>query len=273
MDGEGWGSHRRVVALLGCKGGVGATTLAFNLATAAAMRGRVTLLASTDLRRPQLGLLLGDAHLLAPPRDGASLDRTWLLSAIRGGPAGLNLAPRLSITPELVGSQLRTLFDVTVLDLAWSREQWPLLGVADRIVIVTTPMRPALRAARILLDELASRGHAERTICVLNHAEASRDVDADEVSALLGSGISHVPYDPAVVARSVNQGVAFVEREPDSSAARAVCSLAATLGVAGSLQVADSVDDNVEPGAGSDSARIGSDRPRLDRRLLRFGRR
>ncbi|MBV8444911.1 MAG: hypothetical protein JOZ92_03225 [Candidatus Dormibacteraeota bacterium] len=205
--------------------------------------------------------------MLEPPRDAAALDRSWLIAAVRSGPAGVHLAPRLAVTPELVRSHLLTLFDVTVLDLARSLDPSALLGVADRVVIVTTPMRPALRSARLLLDEVASRGHADRTTCVLNHAEASRDVDTDEVSSLLRSHVSHIPYDPAVVAHAVNQGGAFVESDPASSVARAVSALAARLDLVATAAAA--ADDT----ANGNSAGIGRDSSRLDRRLLRFGRR
>lgn len=158
------GAPLRVV-LSGCKGGVGTTTLAINLAVAAKAHFDRVLLVDADAVRGDIATMLqlnGRYDL-----DDALAGNCSMQQAMVTGPAGIQIVPLIAdrshaslrlqpIKRQL--SQLGNRFDIVILDggcsPAASELLWP---IADRGVVVSTPASVAVMNAYRLLKSLAQQ--------------------------------------------------------------------------------------------------------------------
>src|SRR5262247_1575333 len=165
----------RVVAVMGAKGGVGATVVACQLA--ASLRAAGSRVALVDLNLP-----LGDAALyfdVQPAytlaniaRESERLDATYLHTLLSGKPNGVQIlaAPVHAEEAELVRGAhveralnlLRGDFDWVVLDLSrtWSEPTVRALDLADLVLLVTLMDVPTLHHTRKHLDLLERLGHS-----------------------------------------------------------------------------------------------------------------
>jgi pilus assembly protein CpaE len=165
----------RVVAVMGAKGGVGATVVACQLA--ASLRARGSRTAVVDLNLP-----LGDAALyfdVQPAytlaniaRESDRLDATFLRTLMSGRPNGVQIlaSPVHAEEAELVRgahveralSLLRGDFDWVILDLSrtWSEPTVRGLDLADLILLVTLMDVPTLHHTRKHIDLLERLGHS-----------------------------------------------------------------------------------------------------------------
>jgi pilus assembly protein CpaE len=238
-------SDRRVVAVAGSKGGVGATVLAANLAVLVAAESHRPVLA-VDLggdRGDMMQLLGVNPHhppvQLGPHQGGP----TALLNGLSTGPGGVRFmravfdehAP-LSTTARQMRSlchTLRVLFDVVVIDVPRSADAMlaALLAGARDVVVISSMTRPGAQATRRLLAGLDSAGEVDaRRLMVLNRTEANTELDRASLEAIIGMPATvQVPYDAAVVASSINAGAPFALRDPDAQATRRLRDLAVTL--------------------------------------------
>jgi len=217
------GSEGRVVAVMGAKGGVGATVLACQLAASLQeIGGRAVLV---DLNYP-----LGDValHFDVEPtytladlaRAQEELDATYLRTILKGHGSGVQIlaAPTLmedaesirGLHVERVVQILRSEFDWVIVDVSrsWNEASIQAMSMADQILLVTLFDVPTLNHARQhkkLLDGLALEG--VRIRCVGNRYSKNDDVSVGDFKRVLGSEPDAlVPNDYATTAESVNQG-------------------------------------------------------------------
>ena len=243
-----------VYALAGGKGGVGKTTSTINLGAALRAAGHDTIVVDADLAMANLGamvdvlsgptlhdVLAGEAALHEAlvwlPEDGSPTrsppDEGPQLVAV---PGSRSLDAFAAADPDDLGGVLRSLADAADFVLCdtgagLSHENAVPLGVADGVVVVTTPDPVAVADARKTIDFTARAGG---TIvgAVVTHAGEETDVSAlaDEL------GVEMLAVVPETDAAGDEP---LVETAPGSYAADAYERLAATLA------------DRGDPGAGA----------------------
>jgi pilus assembly protein CpaE len=216
-------SEGRVVAVMGTKGGVGATVLACQLAASLQETGgRVALV---DLNYP-----LGDValHFDVEPtytladlaRAEEELDATYLRTILKGHESGVQIlaAPTLmedaesirGLHVERVIPILRSEFDWVIVDVSrsWNEASIQALTLSDQILLVTLFDVPTLNHARQhkkLLEGLALDESRARTVG--NRHSKGDSVTVSDFKRVLGSEPDAlIPNDYATTAESVNQG-------------------------------------------------------------------
>ena len=170
-DGEATLPRGKTLALVGAKGGVGATTLAINLATKLVQVGKTATICEMQPNAESMAVQLGLTPNRRPGRlwDGEEVRITGrtveehLLNHASGlrvllGPAGPNCDADLS--PEAVGELvqiLRGLAQYTVLDVGncQSKSGYEFLRQADHVMLVLEMEPCSLIAAQRRLDHFA----------------------------------------------------------------------------------------------------------------------
>ena len=229
-------------------GGVGTTTLAVNTAVRLANRG-ATSVALLDLD-PWWGQVA--THLDLAPRativdlardlsggHDVELVRAYALNH----PSGVSVytspsrpdeaAPLTQDHLELVLEALRGSFDYVVVDggSAMDERAQVLQARADRVVVVVSPEIPAVRATRMLLEQLSEyEAPSERQVLVLNHIFAAGLVKRDDLRRSLQAPIDiEIPYDALIYLKAVNEGIPLMIGAANSSPAAAIRRLTVAL--------------------------------------------
>jgi pilus assembly protein CpaE len=233
-----------VVTLFSPKGGVGRTTLAYNLAVALGQSSKVCLidgsLQFSDLR----GLLRVPA--VAPSIVNLPTDRIReqdLTDVMWRDPSGIDILlapPRVEMAEmvttrdvEKVLSLLRQLYEFVIIDTraALSDDVLVFLDSADMILQVLTYDSMAIRSLAMSAETFTAIGYPPSKLAtVLNRADASGGFDKSDVETALGSKIDfEVVSDGRLVLSSNNEGIAFVSSSPDSPIAQGVRRIADSL--------------------------------------------
>jgi pilus assembly protein CpaE len=233
-----------VVSLFSPKGGVGRTTLAYNLAVALGQTSNVCLidgsLQFSDLR----GLLRVPA--VAPSIVNLPTDRIReqdLTEVMWRDPSGIDILlapPRVEMAEmvttrdvEKVLSLLRQLYEFVIIDTraALSDDVLVFLDGADIILQVLTYDSMAIRSLAMSAETFTAIGYPPSKLAtVLNRADASGGFDKSDVEQALGNKIDfEVVSDGRLVLSSNNEGIAFVSSSPDSQIAQGVRRIAESL--------------------------------------------
>jgi pilus assembly protein CpaE len=221
----------RIIAVVGAKGGVGASTVAHNIAWAIARDLQLdTVIADLDLgfgtasldfnQDPPQGI--ADA-VFSPERiDNNFVER--LLSkctdhlTLLAAPATLERV--YDFSPEAFDSildSLRTTVPFTVLDVPhlWTGWTKHTLIAADEIMIVATPDLANLRNAKSMLDLLkASRPNDRHPFYLLNNVGVPKRPEitsADFAKALVDQPIAVIPFEPQLFGAAANNGQMIAE--------------------------------------------------------------
>ncbi|MCP8938140.1 AAA family ATPase [Alsobacter sp. SYSU M60028] len=239
----------RTIAVTGAKGGVGASTIAHNLAWSLSVRvGTPTVIADLDLPFGTVGLDfnqdppqgIADAVYSPDRLDANFLDR--LLSKcsenlhMLAAPATLDRIYDLDETSfDLTVELLRASTPCVVLDLphqwnGWTRRQ---LVTADDIVIVAAPDLANLRNAKVMMDVLSSaRPNDRRPRVVINMTGVPKRPEIpvlEFAKALGGDPETVIAFDPQLFGTAANNGKLVVESQPNGKVAEALETLAARL--------------------------------------------
>jgi len=212
-----------IVAVAGGKGGVGKTTVAYNVGAALD-----AVVVDADLGMADLPRGRGpDLHDVLAGRASAT-------EAVRGGavsvlPCGRSLAgaraadvSRLAEVLERVAAEAG---DVVVDCPAGLRADVGIpLAVADACLLVASPRRFALADA-VRTRELARELDAGLAGVALNRLDGADDAPTDAFRQVLGAPVTTIPTDPRV-GRSVEADQPIVTAAPESDAAAGVRSLA-----------------------------------------------
>lgn len=237
----------RLWAVMGVKGGVGASVLALNLAWALSqVMGQRVALADLDLAGGDLGALLN----LEPERGLADvvvnfdrLDSLLMDTLLTEAAPGLRLlAPppdpvaAEEVRAAHVGRALDHLLDshpLVLADLACRLDEAVLtaLDKADRVILVTEPTVLGLRAARRALGIINRLGHSQEKVeLVVNRDGSKGGVERGEVARILGiKPLASLPNDSRTVMEAANAGCPAVRDWPKSKWSKAVTALARAL--------------------------------------------
>jgi pilus assembly protein CpaE len=228
-DGVVLTSPNRTVAVFSPKGGVGTTTIAVNIAIAAAA-DKVDKVVLVDLDLQFGGVAM---HLNLEPRqtivdvtrDEAALREPELLRTYcMRHDSGLHVlaAPATPESAELVTADhlahiIGTLlegYDAVVIDAGSTLDDRVLtvFELADSIVMPVYPEMVALKSVNSLLDYLNEAGSlGTKATFVLNNMFAREILKPRDIEAALGTRItSDLPYDPFIYLKAVNEGIPLV---------------------------------------------------------------
>jgi len=255
----------RVVAVVGAKGGVGASTIAHNLAwSLASLTEMATIIADFDLAFGTAGLDYNQdppqgvaEAVFAPDRvDAVLVDR--LLSkcgdklSLLAAPATLDRVLDFaevsfdSLIDAMRASTPWIVLDVPHLWSGWARR---ILVSADDVIVVASPDLANLRNAKNLIDNVKSaRLHDAPPRLVLNGvgmlkrpeiapAEFAKAVETDPTAV--------VPHDAKLFGAAANNGQMIAEIEPNGKTAQVLVDLASAL--AGRVEARKSKKGVLEP--------------------------
>jgi pilus assembly protein CpaE len=224
----------RVIAVLGAKGGVGASTIAHNVAWSISHDFETeTVVGDLDLPFGTAGLDynqdpaqgIADA-VFAPERiDSAYIER--LLSKctnhlnLLAAPATLDRLYDFgaeafdSLVDVLRASMPCVVLDVPHVWCGWSRN---VISKADEILLVATPDLPNLRNAKNILDFLrAARPNDRPPLFCFNQVGIPKrpEVPAAEFSkALQAQPVATIPFEPQLFGTAANNGQMIAEISP-----------------------------------------------------------
>lgn len=209
----------RVVAILGARGGAGATFVATHLAALCATEGATVVLVDADPFFSDVGAALGVTNGASTMTDLSPVadELAWehLDRVLYQHPRGFRvlLAPSDGAEAALptdrlrdVVDALRSRVDVVVLHLPRSVEiAVPAIEAADELLLLVTLDVLAFRDARRLISLLEARGLERRCGIVVNRASPS-EVIPEDVERVFGlPPLAVIPIDRAVP-RAQNRG-------------------------------------------------------------------
>jgi pilus assembly protein CpaE len=233
----------RLITLLGCSGGCGASTLAVNIAAALSKShgscglidlkpGRGDLAALLDLRP---GYNLADICL-----NVARLDRAMFEKVLVRHDSGIQLlaAPQAFGATRVVTTQgvtqavvmARRLFPHVVVDLedCFHEEQVAVLRQAHITLVVCRLDFTSLRNVRRVLDHLVDADVPRAQVrLVVNRYGQPNELPVDEAEEALGDKVAYfVPEDARTINGANNTGIPAVLKSPSSKVAQAILQLA-----------------------------------------------
>jgi pilus assembly protein CpaE len=232
----------RIVAVMGAKGGVGATVVACQIA--ARLQAGGARVAVVDLCLP-----LGDVALYFDvpcsytiadiAQQKRQVDRTYLETLMDGKPGGVRIlaSPTRAEEAELVNGShveqvigvLRRQFDWVILDVSriFGEPTVRALDLADEILLVTLMDVSTLHHSHHLLELLERLGHTdERVRLVANRHAPDGPVEDKDVKEFLGRELDfRIPNDFPTAAATITQGASAADVAPRSALARAFAEL------------------------------------------------
>lgn len=236
-------------AFVGAKGGIGASTLAQNVAwTIAEEETSPTLLLDLDFRfgstavnldlKPVMGL---EKYIDDPDKlDASLLDRLIVprgayLSVLPGFDDPLGEVEPAPDAVERLIEIARASFPHVVLDVPhdWSASSRDALTSADQVIVVASPDLPNLRNTRAILERLRSlRPNDAPPRVILNTCRVPRrkEIPAEKFAKSLGiESCTTVAFDAATFGTAATDGRTIREQAPRSKAQCCVQDLARTL--------------------------------------------
>ncbi len=239
----------RVAAFVGARGGVGASSLAHNVAWAISEQQGVNVsLVDLDLpfgtaaldfnEDPQQSIM--DALAAADKVDEMFLDRVVTRPTERlqlfSAPAKLERA--LEMDPDSVGvvlDKIRRTGPHIILDLPhlWNGWMNQTLASADDIVIVASPDLSSLRNARHLVEfATKARQNDAPPVVALNMVGVPKrpEIALKDFAEHVGAAVvAEIPFDPAAFGAAMNSGQILMEAAGPSKTAQAIAGLASRL--------------------------------------------
>jgi len=235
----------RVYSVFAPKGGVGKTTIAFNLAVALGQLGQRTVLIDGSVQFGDLRSLLkvpADApSILDLPTD--RIAESDLSDVLWRDPSGIDILlapPRIEmaemITPrdvDKVLSLLRRVYHAIVIDMSSAINDINLafLDASDTIIEIVTYDSTTIHNTIALADTFRSIGYAASKVRYLvNRADSPGGIDPAALEQALGRVPEHsVVSDGPLVVRSNNEGVPFVLANPSAPVSQDIARIASEL--------------------------------------------
>lgn len=246
--GESKARSSMVIAVAGATGGVGATSLAVNLACALATNEKNSVaIVDLDLCLGDADVLLDtipDYTLLDVAQNITRLDFTLLKRSLTKHSSGVFLLPRpvqmedvSHIAPDdlqRVIGLLKATFTHLVLDLSKSYNALDqvALQMADHVLLVTQLDLPCLRnVVRLMTSFNANQGLADKVKIVLNRVGLDcGHISLKKAQETIGREIFwQIPNDYRTMIEVRNNGVPLTDQAPKAAVTQAVVSLAAAL--------------------------------------------
>lgn len=235
----------RSYAVYSGKGGVGRTTIAYNLAVAfGQMPGVRVVLVDGDLQFSDLrGLLrVPDTapSILQLPTDRVA--ESDLASVLWRDPSGIDLLlapPRVEQSEmvtardvEKVVSLLRRIYNIIVIDSPPAINDTTLayLDDADSILSIVTPDRNSVRNARLAGQAFVAAGMSPHKMMLVMNRAGSPGIKPEQMAAELGRLPDvAIPDDQPLVKATTAEGVPFVLAQPKAKASQQIMEIAQRL--------------------------------------------
>jgi pilus assembly protein CpaE len=235
----------RVYSVFAPKGGVGKTTIAFNLAVAMGQQGQRTVLIDGSLQFGDLRALLKvpvDApSILDLPTD--RIAESDLADVLWRDPSGIDilLAPPRIEMAEMINprdldkilSLLRRVYSSVVIDMSSSISDINLafLDTSDTIVEIVTYDSTTIHNTISMADTFRSIGYpASKVHYLVNRADSSGGIEPEDLQRALGRVPEHrVVSDGHLVVRANNEGVPFVLADPSAAVSQDIIRVASEL--------------------------------------------
>jgi pilus assembly protein CpaE len=235
----------RVISVFAPKGGVGKTTIAFNLAVSLSQLGVATALIDGSLQYGDLRALLkvpSDVpSILDLPTD--RVQESDLRDVMWRDPAGIDilLAPPRVEMAEMVSprdvektvSLLRRLYEAIVIDTPTNLSEITLafLDGSDVVLSVVTYDSTTIHNTIAVAEVFASIGYpTEKMQYLVNRSDSSGGIGHDELARALGRRPEfEVVSDGRLVVQANNEGMPFVVSSPDAAVSRDMKRVAQTL--------------------------------------------
>lgn len=246
----------KFIAVAGARGGVGSSTIAHNLAWAAAKRLNIkTTLVDMDLTYGTAGLAFNQ-----DPRqpfgetfaDSDRLDITLLERYMTSDDENLQLLSTPgalrhyeSIDEEAVDKVVdlcRQMAKLVIVDIphVWTDWSEALLTSADETILVVAPDIANIRDARNMLDYLNSkRGESKAVKLIINKSDIAKRTRLlpKDISNTLGvQPVAAIPFDPATFIEAANDGKMIGERFKSHKLIGVFTDLVMKLGVRGNVK-------------------------------------
>ena len=242
---SGGHSASTVVTLFSPKGGVGRTTLAYNLAVALAADHRVCLIDGSMQFSDLRGLLRVPAtapSIVSLPTD--KIRDSDLDEVVWKDPAGISvlLAPPRIEMAEMVTvrdiekalSIIRQVYDMVVVDTraALTDDVLAYLDASDLILEVLTYDSMAIRGLAMADEAFAAIGYAPGKLAtVLNRSDSTGGFNKADVEEVLNRKIDYeVVSDGRLVIAANNEGVPFVLASPEAPISQGIRRMAESIG-------------------------------------------
>jgi pilus assembly protein CpaE len=239
----------QIINVMGAKGGVGTTTVAVNLAMTLAGKKKAGAVALVDQNAVfgEIPLFLSVTptyHWGQIVKNINRLDGTFLLNAMARHPSGVHILPSPSYlnghppaTAEIMERLLTTMrrtFDYIVVDGGQSLDGPALkvIGMADRVLLITLLNLPCLHNTGNLLKSLTGTGaaHRERIDLVINRYLKKSDITLKEAEESVHREIFwHIPNDYKTSMSAINRGKPLCEIAPKAEITRKIEDLADVL--------------------------------------------
>jgi pilus assembly protein CpaE len=242
----------RVIAVAQARGGVGATTVAVNLANDLVGRSgflrkrklNAVALVDLDVQFGSVGALLDlpeqdTLHRIA--LDGTIPDAAFLAQTMVVMPNGMAVLPAPSkfmpldsLQPPQIAAILDTLrqsSDFVVVDLPHALGGWmePVLRAADELIIVSDTSLPSVRHCRRLIEFFTADNPDLPVRIVINHEKRSLFTSSvqKEVQKALNRKLEYwLPHDPRAARASADRGKPLATVAPRSQLGKAIAHLA-----------------------------------------------
>lgn len=235
----------RMITLFAPKGGVGKTTLAFNLAVALGQQGTRTVLIDGSLQFGDLRALL-KVPIEAPSLLDLPTDRiaeSDLQDVLWRDPSGIDILlapPRIEMAEmvtvrdlEKTISLLRRVYEAVVVDTPAVVNDINLafLDASDTILEIVTYDSTTIHSTMVMADAFRMIGYAPTKVHYLvNRCDSTGGFDPEVLNQALGRIPEHsVSSGGALVVRANNEGIPFVLADPSAQISRDVTRTAGEL--------------------------------------------
>lgn len=239
MPGMPYPQQRRrrgtVITILGPKGGVGKTTVAINLAIgiARSSQDKRVVVVDGNVFFGDVGVFVNtrgqysvvDMALMAEvPEEIDQQSVNQILVAHESGVKLIVAPPNPGETGGISAKNmlnmleyLKSDFDYIIVDTATYFDDVLVAAIqgADRLIMVSQPLMPALKDTRIMFNELIAADYSlEDVMLILNKVPRENRITADQISNFLRHQVQmEIPYDSAAD-EAVNRGVPLITLDP-----------------------------------------------------------